>query len=357
MIKYAESAENILSRLKNGITNVDTSEGSFVHDSQAPVSIEIADVKIKMDQILSRVFAKYALENGYSEELEARTDEMGIDKKDGTKATTYVTFTGVEGATYPAGAYVKTLNGLSYKVINNATIPVGAVTILAQVEAEAIGSKYNVMANSITVMPTKYNGITGVTNLDNVTNGADKESNEDLYNRYKLRIQNPQTSGNKYHYESWALEVSNVGDAKCIPLWAGNGTVKVVVINSNKRGADSTIVNNVANYIETVRPIGATVAVISAHEVPINITVDLLIDENEYTLSQVKLNVETTLTQYLQDIAFKQLYVSYAKVGNVILTSTGVSDYNNLLINGTSTNVTIGEEDVAVLGSVVVSNA
>lgn len=188
MIKYSESAENILNRLKSGITNVDTSQGSFIHDGQAPVSIDMADIKISLDEILKRVFVKSALENGYSEELEQRCNEMGITRKVGLKATTYVKFTGVDGATYPSNAIVKTTNGLTYTVINNATIPTGATTVLAQVIEQEIGSKYNVMANSITQMPIKYTGITGVANLEDVENGTDVESNLDLYNRYLLKI-------------------------------------------------------------------------------------------------------------------------------------------------------------------------
>ncbi|KXS40991.1 MAG: baseplate j family protein, partial [Candidatus Frackibacter sp. T328-2] len=42
-------------------------------------------------------------------------------------------------------------------------------------------------------------------------------------------------------------------------------------------------------------------------------------------------------------------------IGSNILDSEGVIDYTNLLVNGGTSNVSIGDEDVAELGNVVVT--
>jgi len=46
---------------------------------------------------------------------------------------------------------------------------------------------------------------------------------------------------------------------------------------------------------------------------------------------------------YLKSIAFKEdiNYVSYARIGAELLASDGVLDYSNLLINGSTDNVSI----------------
>ena len=71
-------------------------------------------------------------------------------------------------------------------------------------------------------------------------------------------------SGNINHYKQWARSVSGVGNAAVLPLWDGNGTVKVVVASEENEPLDEAIVSKVAQYIESVRPIGAEVTVVSA---------------------------------------------------------------------------------------------
>ena len=170
--------------------------------------------------------------------------------------------------------------------------------------------------------------------------------------RYYTKVRTPATSGNKWHYLNWAKEVIGVGDARVFPLWNGNGTVKIVIINSNKRAADSILINNVANYIEDNRPIGANVTVVSATEKPINISATLVIDTKKYTLNQVQANIESNLVEYFKEIAFTSNYISYASIGNIIFNTEGVIDYTKLLINGASLNILLQDVEVPILGTV-----
>lgn len=197
-------------------------------------------------------------------------------------------------------------------------------------------------------------GITAITNENPTTGGANDEDDTSLLNRLLIKVQLPVTSGNINHYKLWALDVSGVGDVKVFPLWAGAGTVKVVIIDSNKQPASTDIVNAVASYIEENRPIGASVTVESAQALNIDITATITRDTN-YTLEQVTANVSSKITAYLQSIAFKQNIVSYAWIGSLLLESTGVLDYSNLTVNVGTSNVTIGDEQVAVLGQVTLS--
>ena len=355
---YYEASEDILVRMKEDITEVNTSEGSFVHDSQAPVSVELSNTKLQLNEVLKKVFASSAYENEYSEFLERRCADYGVTRKAGGKATGYVTFTGQAGASIPSGTIVATQTGLRYFTVDSAVIPEGATTVKVQVEAEDIGASYNKIANTITYMPIKLINITSVTNEEAFENGYDEESDEDLYNRYCIKVQKPATSANENQFLIWALDVTGVGNAKILPLWNGNGTIKVVIINSNKVGADSTLVNAVSAYLEEVRPIcSGVITVVSATELPININVNLSIDTNNYTLETVKNSITTNITSYLKDIAFEKTYVSYAQIGSLILDTAGVKDYSNLTINNGTANVPILDTQVAVMGSVVANNA
>ncbi|HHV75530.1 MAG TPA: baseplate J/gp47 family protein [Thermoanaerobacterium sp.] len=344
-----QTYDAILQRLLNNVSaDVDKSEGSFIYDALAPAALELAQAYVQLDNILQVVFAQ----TSYGEWLDKRAAEFGIYRKTGTKATGQVKFSGTDGTVIPSGTIVQTEAGLQYQTKADATISGGQA--IADIEAVEIGSQYNVPANTITILPVSIVGVTSVTNESPTTGGTNDEDDTSLLNRLLIKVQLPVTSGNVNHYKLWALDVAGVGDVKVFPLWNGAGTVKVVVIDSNKQPANTDIVNAVASYIEENRPIGASVTVESAQALNIDISATIVRDTN-YTLEQVTANVSSKITAYLQSIAFKQNIVSYAWIGSLLLESTGVLDYSNLTINGGTSNITIGDEQVAVLGTVTLN--
>ncbi len=89
------------------------------------------------------------------------------------------------------------------------------------------------------------------------------ENDTELLARLLEYIRRPPAGGNKYDYEKWALEIDNVAAATCIPLAQGLGTVDVVVFaDAETTGSeipDADLLAEVAAYIETVRPVTASV--------------------------------------------------------------------------------------------------
>lgn len=345
-----QTYEAIMARLLSKVPDtLDKREGSFIWDALSPVALELAQAYMQLDLVLQWGFAQTT----YGQYLDMRAAEHGLTRKAATKATGQVTITGTAGTTVPAGSLFATGAGVQFKTIADVTIgETGTVT--AAIEAVEAGAGGNVPAGAITQIPVSIAGVTAVINLAATSGGTDEESDADLLARLLERVRNPATSGNAAHYKRWALEVSGVGDAKVLPLWNGPGTVKVVVIDSNKQPASAEIVQNVANYIETVRPIGATVTVESATGVAINVAATVILAENA-VLANVQAAFEASLTAYLQQIAFKQNYVSYAQVGSLLLDTPGVLDYSNLTLNSGTGNVSIGDIEVAVLGTVTLT--
>lgn len=349
---YSEQNTNeiIIERLLEQITkDIDMSEGSFTRDILSVVSNEMEQAYINLDTVLDVVFAQ----TSYNEYLDKRVEEFGIFRKQGTKATGTVTLTGDSGTLVLKGFGVETEDGLKFYTTEEVTIGTGG-SVDVKVEAEDVGTAYNVPANTIILLSKNTDGVDNVNNTNPLSNGVNTESDEDLFDRFKLKVQTPATSGNANHYKLWALEVTDIGEAKVFPLWNGDGTVKVVVINSNRRAVTSTKVTEVANHIEEERPIGATVTVKSASEVTVNVDFTATLDSN-YTQAEAEQNVINNLTEYLKNIAFKQDYVSYGLVGSEVINSNGIADYSNLLINNTSSNIAVGSEEVAVLGNVVIT--
>lgn len=99
-------------------------------------------------------------------------------------------------------------------------------------------------------------------------------------------------------------------------------------------------------------PIGARVSVEPATAVLVNVSATLTIADG-YNAASVQAAVTQSIDAYLKSLAFtSDNDVRYARIANAILDTPGVQDYQNLLVNGGTANVTIGEQEVAVLGTV-----
>lgn len=341
--------EEIKNRMLSHISDeYDKSEGSFFYDVINALTIELESAYTDQNNILDQGF----VETAAGQYLDKKASEQGIYRKPPTKATTIVTIKGSEGVTIEEGMEVAS-DAASYIIKESKTIDAtGQVNVL--VECEQAGTIGNVPVGAIKSFPRTIAGLDSVTNPNKVTNGYNGETDEELRSRYYSKVRTPATSGNKYHYRNWALEVPGVGDARIISLWNGNGTVKVIIIDSEKTGAEQELVDKVKSHIEENRPIGAEVTVESASEVSVNLEVALTIDANNYTMEQVIINIEDKIKDYLKDIAFVEAYVSYAQLGSLILQSKGVLDYSNLKLNNELENITLTDTDVAVLGVITV---
>src|SRR5690606_6834684 len=200
----------------------------------------------------------------------------------------------------------------------------GEVTVSAVcTEAGTIG---NVPAGTIVLMVEPVQGVTSVTNPEPFTGGTNIEEDDAFRERILDVWRLPATSGNKVHYKLWAREVPGVGDAKVFPLWNGPGTVKVVIIDGNKRAANLELLDAVTTHIEEMRPIGAEVTVASAAEKQINIAADVTL-AGGYTIVQVQQLYQEAVVSFFREIALVETYVSYAQLGKILLETAGVGDY------------------------------
>lgn len=345
---------DMLSRIKN---TVDKSENSFIHDAIAPASIELANFYTQLEYVKG----KLDVENLEALELETIINQRtGIKRKLATKATVNVTIRGVVDAKVAKGTLVSA-DGVIFEVQEDAMIGAdGEVEVL--VESQSEGSVGNVGANTIVNFPVSVAGLNSVTNIKAASNGYDDETDNELRARYYRHIRIPATSGNIHHYLSWAREVVGVGDAKVIPLWDGDNTVKVIIIDNNQLPADEDLVEKVQNYIdpgitgkgEGEAPIGAFCTVVSATSKLINVNFNLSKDVTN-TLEEIEEFIKESISNYLKEIAFTGKVISYAKIGSAILDSKGVLDYSNLIVNGGNDNIAVADTEVATLGTVVIN--
>lgn len=353
---YLRSAEDIYNEMVITITDVDTSENSWIYNALMPGCMRISESLMNLDEAMKKGYASSALVSGYSYYLEQRCAEMGIYRKQATYAVVPIKVTGKAGTILKKGSIVSTLDNRLYTTSEDLTLDkngIGTVTVIA----DKAGSSYNVKAGGINYLPINYSGIISIMNESDYKDAYDEETDHELYNRYNLKVTTPATSGNKYHYKNWCLEVTGCGYAEVIPLWNGNGTVKCIIADSNERAASQELIKSVFNHIEEERPIGPRVTVISVEELKINLSVNIVYDSDVYNKKDLIQKITEFISDYLKQIALKKNYLSIAKIGALIFSVDGIDDYNSLLINGLSSNLQISDNQIAVLNEVVINES
>jgi uncharacterized phage protein gp47/JayE len=351
---YADQTEDVVQArlLDNVDDSIDKREGSVVYDLTRPASIEFAQVYNALDDVLTFGFASSDMPDNY---LDLRVGEMGLTRKPAVAAVGELTFTyASEGAVIPTGTRCSTdaVAPIYFVTTTDGTVSGGTVTVAAA--AETTGASGNVAAGTVTIVLGDLAGVATVTNAQAFDGGADVESSDSLLARYYDRVQQPATSGNANDYKQWAKSVAGVGDAKVYPIWNGNGTVKVVLLDEDKTAPPQATVDSVASYIESVRPIGATVTVLGATELAVDVSATLTLS-SDVTLAQVTSDFTTALTDYLATLAFVDPTLRYAKIASLLIDVNGVEDYASLTVNGGTTNITVADGSVAVTGTVTFS--
>ncbi|MBR2182955.1 MAG: baseplate J/gp47 family protein [Acidaminococcaceae bacterium] len=345
----AREQTEILSELQDH-SNVEASkiEGTFEYDVFASNSIEFGKTEIELEQMIKAAFA----DTSWGEYLTMRCAEMGVDRKPAVCAIGTVTLTGTAGAVVPEGTIVSTESDVYFET--TAEMQIGSSgTVDVPVQAQIAGTSGNVAEGTIVKIPMSVPGVNQVTNADATYDGYDEETDASLLARYLLHVRTPGTSGNTYHYREWALSVPGVGDCQVLPLWNGNGTVKVYIVDDNKDAASAELMQRVYDYIETVRPIGATVTIDTPSYMDINVSVRVKVNAN-YDEDYESV-LEDAINAYLEASGFDREYVSIAQIGKVMLNSGAIYDYETLQLNGGIQNVPIPSGYLPRLGTLEVT--
>lgn len=404
-----KTPENIREQILAGMSNeLDKREGSYTSDLVSPVAYEIWKLYDTMNELIPISF----VDETSGTYIDRRCAEYGITRKEPQKASGYVKLTcttALSNPQVPANTCFETNeesadNRRRYHSTEAVTIKNG--TALVNVEAEQTGTVYNVEPGTITQLQTALTGITvqSITNEKAVAGGTDDpESDKDLVERLYKRLRDPGTSGNASHYQQWATEVPGIGDAKVVeehmhlyrdtgstgaaqyaevdPIYVkttnGSGStvyekrdiplpqISVYVIGPDKKPVtDDVILKNCWKHIDTCRPIGVNVNVLSAatKQIDISVKVELL---GLATIEQVRDDFRTAMEEYIKKIAFKEPSLRYNHVVNLLLSVNGVKDIGSLQISGVSSapstyaagdaeakNILFAENEVPVLGNI-----
>ena len=263
-----------------------------------------------------------------------------------------VIFTGKEGTTIPKGLGVIS-DGFTFLTDYEAVIS-STLSVSIPVTCITTGIETNISAGAITGIRA-VDAIDGVKaeNQTDFEGGTEIEDDESFRKRIYEKLRNPISSGNANSYVYWAKQVSGVGNARCIPLWNGNGTVKVVILSSDGGTPDDIIIKNVADYIETQRPVGAQVTVSKAIAKTINVVGKIQLKQG-YKLSDVQNECYRIIHTYLTGIAYEEdsKVLSYYKISDLLYNVAGVKDVIDYTVNGKKESITAQAEEFFELNSI-----
>ena len=339
-----QTYEVIKQRILDNINiDIDKREGSFTSNMIAPIVEELAKAYINMDDILSLGF----IEDNFDTFLDKRVGEFGIYRKEGVKAIGEIKVEGQEGATITNGTLIKA-NDLYFTALNDIELPNENILY---VEANEAGYKYNLLANTEFELVEKNDKVTRLVNEADFINGVDVESDEDLRKRFVKVVNNPSTSGNKNHYEEWALEVNGVGRAIVYPLWNGNGTVKVMIIGNDNKPVTEDIIENCKLYIEENMPIGCQLTVITPSLLNVSVKASIELKEG-YILEDIQTDFKTSLNEYLKGVTTE---LTYSKVYGLLVNHSGVEDVTEFKINDSNVNISISEDKIINVSEIILS--
>lgn len=255
------------------------------------------------------------------------------------------------------GDLFETESGIQFESAESKFVRVGDKLAI---QAVVGGQASNVSANSINRMPITIQGLVRFTNEEPTHGGYDVETDEAYRDRYYEKLRTPVNGVNANTYVIRAKEVDGVLGARCIPIWNGVNTVKVVIIGSDYKPADTNIIEAVQDYIDPNKngdgsgtaPIGAVTTVVSATPVKISVEITGLKLADYAHEDTVKQEIKNSVDRYIKSIVFKRDYVSVAKVGSVIMQVSGVDDCTNVTVNGGHVSIKIANDECPVLNGV-----
>lgn len=340
--------------------------GYPTYDWLAGAAIPTAQVSLDLEEAKRRLDP----ENLSGEDLDRYiVPRTGLERIAATFARGEVTVTGT--GTVPAGTLFESHGGIQYA----ATAQVEAAgTAKVPVQCVTAGAAGNLPARAVSLMPVQVAGIVSAINEAPMAEGYEAETDAAYYARFLVRLRTPPTSGNQYHYLTWAMEVPGVGGVQVYPLERGANTVGVVLIDQFGKPASRELVEQVQEHIdpgsrglgEGEAPIGAYCTVSAAEEMNVDlaVTVTAAPEADQETVTQgIRARVGAYLTEialeaYRPVLAADHAYeASFARIGAAILEAPGVEDYTGLTVNGGTVNIRAASKQAAVLGEVVVRYA
>ena len=340
--------QRMLKRVSTSYPNLDTRQGSVIYNALAPAAIELAIAYTELDNVLNESFVDTA-SRPY---LYLACEEMGIDTS--VFDPSVGTFQGEFDVEVPIGSR---WNCDLYNYIVEELIGQDEETnyYKYKLTCETLGSAPNSVTGTLTAITTIPSGLTYAQLTECLIEGEDASTDDEIRAAYYEYIDSAASDGNIGQYERWCAEYDGIGNHKIIPLWNGANTVKVSILSTSNRAASDELIASFQEYLDPgttgmgdgEAPIGAFVTVSTATEVPIDVACEINLRSGYSSVP----DIDGALENYFSSVAYERTLLSYMNIGAVILAVDGIDSISNLTINGGTADITVGNEEIPIVGT------
>lgn len=357
--------------------NVDKREGSIIRDALSPCCYEAAKHILYLADIIEQTYIETA--NGLW--LDGRVIEGGITRD----PATYAKKLGVFKTQLDEPCQISI--GQSFSTVGDTILNYTAVQVYANEDGDVVPGSYIMQCNTVGSVGNSYIGrivpnnyIEKLASAEITTllyPGEEEESDDSLRERFLANLIKTAFGGNIAQYRQWAKEIPGIGGVQVYPVWAGGGTVKLSIIDTDYNSCSSEFCQTILEKFDPensggetglglgIAPIGHKVTVSTPLPRTINVSGKITLLPGyklETLLPQIKLALEEYLLSLRQawensdDENNYSVIVYLGRINFAILNVKGVSSAYELQLNGTDTDIRLTEtsslQEIPVLGTV-----
>lgn len=357
--------------------NVDKREGSIIRDALSPCCYEAAKHILYLADIIEQTYIETA--NGLW--LDGRVIEGGITRD----PATYAKKLGVFKTQLDEPCQISI--GQSFSTVGDTILNYTTVQVYANEDGDVVPGSYVMQCNTVGSVGNSYIGrivpndyIEKLASAEITTllyPGEEEESDDSLRERFLANLMKTAFGGNIAQYRQWAKEIPGIGGVQVYPVWAGGGTVKLSIIDTDYNSCSSEFCQTILEKFDPensggetglglgIAPIGHKVTVSTPLPRTINVSGKITLLPGyklETLLPQIKLALEEYLLSLRQawensdDENNYSVIVYLGRINFAILNVKGVSSAYELQLNGTDTDIRLTEtsslQEIPVLGTV-----
>lgn len=357
--------------------NVDKREGSIIRDALSPCCYEAAKHILYLADIIEQTYIETA--NGLW--LDGRVIEGGITRDPATYAKKLGVFKTQLGE--PCQISI----GQSFSTVGDTILNYTAVQVYANEDGDVVPGSYIMQCNTVGSVGNSYIGrivpndyIEKLASAEITTllyPGEEEESDDSLRERFLANLIKTAFGGNIAQYRQWAKEIPGIGGVQVYPVWAGGGTVKLSIIDTDYNSCSSEFCQTILEKFDPensggetglglgIAPIGHKVTVSTPLPRTINVSGKITLLPG-YKLETLRPDIKAALENYLlslreawensDDENNYSVTVYLGRINFAILNVKGVSSAYELKLNETDTDIKLTEtsslQEIPVLGTV-----
>lgn len=357
--------------------NVDKREGSIIRDALSPCCYEAAKHILYLADIIEQTYIETA--NGLW--LDGRVIEGGITRD----PATYAKKLGVFKTQVDEPCQISI--GQSFSTVGDTILNYTAVQVYTNEDGDVVPGSYIMQCNTVGSVGNSYIGrivpndyIEKLASAEITTllyPGEEEESDDSLRERFLANLMKTAFGGNIAQYRQWAKEIPGIGGVQVYPVWAGGGTVKLSIIDTDYNSCSSEFCQTILEKFDPensggetglglgIAPIGHRVTVSTPLPRTINVSGKITLLPG-YKLETLMPDIKAALENYLlslreawensDDENNYSVTVYLGRINFAILNVKGVSSAYELKLNETDTDIKLTEtsslQEIPVLGTV-----